>query len=91
MCATKPMALKMTVVTLACNGIPCASSTGMMYGIQTIMPENSTKNCKATIKMNGFSERFRLNSLNLSQNVGFGCVHFINCFAQVAHAFEISL
>lgn len=83
--------LKMVAKYLASTGIPKAFSTWIMYDRQMIHNENSRKKFRNSVKMNGFSVRFRFNSFNLSKNDGLGCEHSINCLVHGPHVFATTL
>lgn len=83
-----PRPLPMTATKFGLIGVPSALSTWIIYGCQTVNPQNSLKNCKQNMSKHGFKFRFCFNSLILSKNVDFRWLQLNDCFEQVAHGSE---
>lgn len=82
------MLIKLSVVAVKCasNGMPYALTICIIYGRITATAQNSMNMLKLLAKMNGFSVRFRRNSLILSENFALTWPHRTGCSAQNSHA-----
>lgn len=81
----------LTVAQLASIGTPYAFNICTIYGRIANNPVNSLNRNMLITSKNGFNVRFRVNSFNLTSNVGGGCGHFTFCFVHKLHEFDRSL
>lgn len=88
MLAIMPITAIITVTSFASICMPQALITKIMYGCKTVVIQNSKKKYSKKTRKTGFSDRLRFSSWILSQNVGCGCSHLIDCFAHGGHDWD---
>lgn len=82
------IAASSTVTEFSLIGVQYALSTKMTYGCMAIIGLASKKKYSNMMSTNGFSVRFRLNSVILFQNVGFSWEHLVDCLIHAGQAVD---